>query len=197
MKRLFLMGPIGCGKSTMIRNTLGRDISRAGGFLTVRITDGPKLLGFELVSPCSPRHGHRFLDFENGALQKDRVFSDFGIAYLQTPASFAVADEFGGLELLENEFYNALLAFLQSDIPCIGVLKTEEAAAAMAEKVPLGLVYFQRYQTLLQTLKNDPETQLIPTTGWQNQSTVEILAQWAEKYVRRRCNGAALISGKN
>lgn len=197
MKRLFLMGSIGCGKSTMIRNALGRDISQAGGFLTVRITDGPKLLGFELVSPRALHQGHRFLDFENGTLQKDRVFTDFGISYLQTPASFAVIDEFGGLELLEDDFYNALLTFLQSDIPCIGVLKTEEAAAAMAEKVPLGPIYFQRYRTLLQTLKNDPETQLIPTTGWQDQSTVEILAQWAEKYIRRRCNGAALISGKN
>ena len=98
MKRLFLMGSIGCGKSTMIRSALGRDISQAGGFLTVRITDGPKLLGFELVSPRAFHQGHRFLDFENGTLQKDRVFTDFGISYLQTPASFAVIDEFGDFE---------------------------------------------------------------------------------------------------
>ena len=102
MKRLILMGPIGCGKSTMIQTALGHDITRAGGFLTVRKLDGTQLLGFDLTAPTIPQNGHRFLDFENGAVRNDRVFSDFGIKCLQTPASFAVCDEFGGMELLNK-----------------------------------------------------------------------------------------------
>lgn len=185
MKRLILMGPIGCGKSTMIQTALGQDISRAGGFLTVRKLDGTQLLGFDLTAPTIPQNGHRFLDFENGAVRNDRVFSDFGIKYLQTPAPFAVADEFGGMELLVDDFYNQLMAFLRSDVPCIGVFKTEDAAAAMAEKVPLGDLYSQRYQALLQTLKNDPETTLLSTCGWQDTAAVSAIAQWVNQYVRR------------
>ena len=185
MKRLILMGPIGCGKSTMIQTALGHDISRAGGFLTVRKLDGTQLLGFDLTSPAAPQQGHRFLNFENGAVRNDRVFSDFGIKCLQTPAPFAVADEFGGMELLVDDFYNQLLVFLKSGVPCIGVFKTEDAAAAMAEKVPMGDEYTQRYQALLQTLKNDSETLLLSTTGWQDTAAVSTIAQWVNQHVRR------------
>ena len=39
MKNLFLSGPIGSGKSTAIATALGADLTRAGGFLTVRQRD--------------------------------------------------------------------------------------------------------------------------------------------------------------
>ena len=185
MKRLILMGPIGCGKSTMIQTALGHDISLAGGFLTVRKRNGTQLLGFDLTSPATPQNGHRFLNFENGVVRNDKVFSDFGVKYLQAPAPFAVADEFGGMELLVDDFYNQLLTFLKSDLPCIGVLKTEAAAAAMAEKVPLGALYSRRYQALCQMLKKDPETLLLSTTGWRDAATISAIAQWANQYVRR------------
>ena len=185
MKRLILMGPSGCGKSTMIQTALGQDITRAGGCLTVRKLDGTQVLGFDLTSPATPQIGYRFLDFENGGVRNDWIFSDFGIGYLQTPATFAVCDEFGGIELLVDDFYNQLLIFLKSDIPCIGVLKTEASAAAMANKVPLGKLYSQRYQSLLQMLKNDSETTLLSTTGWQDTAAVSTIAQWVNQHVRR------------
>ena len=63
MKRLILMGPIGCGKSTMIQTVLGQDIARAGGFLTVRKLDGTQLLGFGLVSAWACMIAHNLLLF--------------------------------------------------------------------------------------------------------------------------------------
>ncbi len=39
-RRLLLTGPIGCGKSTLIINTLGSAIRDAGGFLTLRVIRG-------------------------------------------------------------------------------------------------------------------------------------------------------------
>lgn len=185
MKRLFLMGPIGCGKSTMIRTALGNDIFRAGGFLTVRITEGQKLLGFELASPRTPQQGHRFLSFENGVVRNDEVFSDFGVGYLQASASFTVADEFGGMELLVDDFYKELLAFLQSGTPCIGVLKTRSAAERLAEAVPMGDTYFQRYRQLLEMLQADPHTQLLSISGWQDTAAAEQITHWVNQYVRR------------
>lgn len=50
MKRIFLTGPIGCGKSTLIKTVLGDCRNLAGGFVTERILEGGKLTGFELVS---------------------------------------------------------------------------------------------------------------------------------------------------
>ena len=49
-KRLFLCGPSGCGKNTIIRNALGAALAEAGGFVTERASgaDG-KLLGFDLL----------------------------------------------------------------------------------------------------------------------------------------------------
>lgn len=50
MKRIFLTGPIGCGKSTLIRTVLGNSLSVAGGFVTLRVLEDEELVGFDLVS---------------------------------------------------------------------------------------------------------------------------------------------------
>ena len=39
-RRLFLTGPIGCGKSTLIAKALGSTVRHAGGFLTLRVIEG-------------------------------------------------------------------------------------------------------------------------------------------------------------
>ena len=49
-KHLFLTGPSGVGKTTIIKEALGAQIAYAGGFLTERVTDDSgKLLGFDLL----------------------------------------------------------------------------------------------------------------------------------------------------
>lgn len=190
MRRLILMGPIGCGKSTMIRTALGADAARAGGFITVRQAENDRVLGFDLLPAgalATPKQGYRFLDFEDGTVRNDAVFSSVGISLLQDASlhSFAVADEFGGMELLVNDFYTQLLIFLQSEIPCIGVLKTPSAAESLADKVPMGDAYFQRYRQLLEMLQADPHTQLLPISGWRDTAAAEQIARWADHYVRR------------
>ena len=48
-KHLFLTGPSGVGKTTIIKEALVAQIAYAGGFLTERVTDDSgKLLGFDL-----------------------------------------------------------------------------------------------------------------------------------------------------
>lgn len=190
MKRLFLMGKIGCGKSTMIRNALGDAASQAGGFVTLRRTEDEKLLGFDLAPAqilVQTQPSYRFLDFSHGVLREDQVFSTYGIPLLQDAKqhSFAIADELGGLELLVDDFYEQLLDFLRSDTPCIGVLKTPEAAKAMAEKIVLGDLYFERYQQLHRMLENDPDTQLLPTAGWQDTAAADTISCWVCRHIRR------------
>lgn len=191
MKRLILMGEIGAGKSTLIRNALGAEVARAGGFVTRRITENGRLQGFDLApariwsEPNLP--AQRFLDFSQGKRRDDSVFSCFGAVLLREAlqAPFAVADEFGGLELLVPEFYENLVKLLSSDVPAIGVFKTPGAVLALAEQIPLGEDYARKADALCRLLKADPETLLLPVSGWDDNHAIETVQRWAETYVRR------------
>lgn len=191
MKRLILMGEIGAGKSTLIRNALGDDAARAGGVVTRRITEKGTVQGFDLApaaalwNPTLP--AQRFLDFSCGQWRDDSVFSGLGASLLHQAldASFAVADEFGGLELLVPEFYEALVKLLTSDVPTIGVLKTPASVRALAEKIPLGEEYARKADSLRRLLEADPDTLLLPVPGWDDPYATRTVRFWAETYVRR------------
>lgn len=191
MKRLILLGEIGSGKSTLIRNALGEDAIRAGGFITRRITENGAVLGFDLAPAAaisdSSLPAQRFLDFSRGQRRDDGVFSGLGAHLLrQAPdAPFAVADEFGGLELLVPEFYEALVKLLTSDVPVIGVCKTPASVRALAEKIPLGADYARKADTLRALLEADPETLFLPVPGWNDPYATRTVQRWAETYVRR------------
>ncbi len=191
MKRLILMGEIGAGKSTLIRNALGTEVARAGGFVTRRITENGRLQGFDLApariwsEPNLP--AQRFLDFTNGKHREDSVFSGLGATLLKDAqnAPFAVADEFGGLELLVPEFYEGLVKLLSSDVPTIGVFKTPGAVLALVEQIPLGEDYARKADALRTMLEADPETLLLPISGWDDANAIKTVQRWAETYVRR------------
>ena len=191
MRRLILTGEIGTGKSTLIRSTLGADAHRAGGFLTRRVFDGERLLGYELVSAAALEYpdmtGHRFLTLSPSPRRDDAVFAEFGTQLLQEAQSapFAVADEFGGLELLVESFYEQLLCLLQSDTPVIGVLKTPGSLRALSEKVPLGQAYAEKAQILRAVLEADPETVILPISHWDDPFAIRAINNWADAHVRR------------
>ena len=49
-KKLFLMGPTGCGKSKMIRDLLADTLASAGGFVTERSVDeNGSFVGYSLL----------------------------------------------------------------------------------------------------------------------------------------------------
>lgn len=184
------MGPIGCGKSSLIRSCLGEDAAKAGGFVTLRRVEGDRLLGFDLaparalVAENAPRQC--FLDF-TGEIRKDNgVFENFGTQLLAQAGEypFAVADEFGGMELENAAFRRALYAFLSGDTPCVGVLKTPQASAALTRRTGLGGNYPALYAELKACLEADPQTELLPVTGWADRHAQAVLEKWAESYVR-------------
>ena len=191
MKRLILMGEIGAGKSTLIRNALGAGAARAGGFVTRRVLKNGRLQGFELApariwsDPNLP--AHRFLDFSRGKRRDDSVFSGPGAALLAEAlhAPFAVADEFGGLELLVPEFYEGLVKLLSSDVPTIGVFKTPGAVQALSEQIPLGDDYARKVDALRTMLEADPETLFLPIAGWDDNHAIETVRRWTEIHGRR------------
>ena len=136
-KHLFLTGPSGIGKTTLLREELGWMLQTAGGLATVRECDS--VLGYDLL-PAAALGGVegytplRFLDYSvDPPVRDNEVFRSEGVRLLNEAPyySFALLDEIGGYELLIPEFRHALEELLNSETPIIGVLKGRENAAAL------------------------------------------------------------------
>ena len=192
-KNLLICGHIGCGKSTLIRNCLGDHALRAGGYVSLRIQNDRELKGFDLaptaalISDDALKDAQRFLDF--GALKKQdlSVFSGLGTKLLQEALQkpFAVIDEFGGVELLLPEMREALMALLSSPVPCIGVLKDPDASRSLTRRLKLGEDYEAEYRRIFNTLKRDPNTTILRTTGQDDSFAMRQMDLWAEEFVRK------------
>ncbi|WMJ84002.1 nucleoside-triphosphatase [Oscillospiraceae bacterium LTW-04] len=191
-RRLFLSGPIGCGKSTLIRSALGGLAKSAGGFVTERAFDKNGLLiGFNLLPACSIACLNRqctalsFLNFSGGKAQRNNDVFRLDAVRLLTEAMtkpFAIIDEFGGYELLVPEFSQALMAFLESNIPCVGVLKAPAASEALRTSVSLPSEYLDIAAKLRAALKSDPDAEILETSGRGDRNAQATLRAWMEEY---------------
>ena len=184
--RLFLTGPSGCGKSTMIRRELGDRVRRAGGFVTVRTRDeNDTVVGFDIQSADGYGPRDRFLDLTEGRPRIDlEVFSGVGLDYLHRSAerSFAVLDEIGGVEILNESFMNELARYLQGNQPCIGVMKGAGPAGKMVEMMGLTVRYELARRALFEHLRNDPNTCLQECTGWDDPEALKAVRAWVARY---------------
>ena len=186
--RLFLTGPSGCGKSTMISRELGERIQRAGGFLTVRDRDGEgRVTGFDIYSADGYGPRDRFLDLTGERPRMDlEVFSGAGLDYLRRAEerSFAVMDEIGGVELLNDRFMDELARYLRGSQPCIGVMKGPGPAGKLVEMMGLAVRYELARRALYEFLENDPNTDLIEVSGPNDEAALTAVRNWAEKYAQ-------------
>lgn len=146
MNNLFIEGPIQTGKSTLIRKTLREFFgpSHAGvyGFTSQRLTDADgNLLGFRLapagaalsVTADPDACDNVFKAFTAGGSRVDMtVFETTGIRYMDEAFAAAKAgqakiillDEIGGHELSSKAFRQKLYQLLDSEYPCVGVVKS-------------------------------------------------------------------------
>ena len=176
-QRLFLTGPIGCGKSTAIAHALGEKITQCGGFLTRRHREPH--LHFTLESPDG-QSSQIFLDFPDGKprLNMD-AFSQLGVSLLR--GDILVLDEIGGIELLCPEFAAALDHALQTDIPMIGVIKGEGPASALIDTLGLSEVYTHTSDRLRNWLRNNKNT-LLYECGQFDEQALHLAQQWVKEY---------------
>lgn len=166
-RHLFLCGPSGYGKTTMIREALGDRLAEAGGFVTERCTDGSgRILGYDLL-PAAAAAGIegfsplRFLDYSaDPPLRDNEVFRIEAVRLLQEAEyyPFAVLDEIGGFEMVIPQFRSHLSAFLSSPVPCIGVLKAMNGVEELRERFGLGEKYSALALRLREALDTDPDT---------------------------------------
>ena len=176
--RLFLTGPIGCGKSTAIAQGLGDKITQCGGFLTRRYRE-PQL-HFTLESPDG-QYSETFLDFPGGKPTLHwNVFSQLGVDLLR--GDILVLDEIGGIELLNPKFTGALTAALKSDVPILGVVKGEGSARALIETLDLANEYRLAASHLRNWLHQDENTILYECSHYDGTALL-LVKQWTEEYL--------------
>ena len=153
MNNIFLEGPIQTGKSTFIRKLLkerfGPDLNGVSGFTSQRITDPDgRLLGFCLApaaaelsviaDPTGTDNVFKRFTSDDPVVDMD-VFETAGIRYMSEAITKAKAgqtrvvllDEIGGHELQSEAFRTKLYELLDSDCPCVGVIKSPDNTRRM------------------------------------------------------------------
>ena len=185
MKNLFLTGPIGSGKSTSIAAALGAYLPKAGGFLTIRQRDDTGRAVAYWIKRPDGSDGQIIIDYSAKPYTMHlEVFEDLGVRLLEEAAQFdfVILDEIGGFELLSDTFLEALQKLLQSDIPCIGVMKGEGPASKMIQKLGLGDVYLQRAESLRQWMYQDADT-LLYTCGQFDPEGLRLAQKWVNNHI--------------
>lgn len=122
---LFLTGPKGVGKSTLIRGLLAEESGPLGGFFTVKHEGGIYLLPAAGERAFTPEN----LLFRCGHGGDPRRFDNLGCAALADTAGcrLLVMDELGPHEAEARRFQAAVFRALEGDTPIIGVLQQAES----------------------------------------------------------------------
>ena len=190
-KKLFLIGPTGCGKSKMIRDVLADTLASAGGFVTERSVDeNGSFVGYSLL-PAAAAGGvtgfapELYLDCRSFPPVKDHeVFRQTGVRLLEEAIwyPYALLDELGGYELVIPQFAAALEAFLQSGVPCAGALRSPEDAELLRSLLGLSDRYPAKLRSLLEMLKRDPDCRVIELQEDNASAVRAALKAWRAEY---------------
>lgn len=188
-RHLFLCGPSGIGKTTMIREALGEKLAEAGGFVTERRLDrAGGILGYDLL-PAAAAAGIegfsslRFLDYTTDPPARDNeVFRVEAVRLLQEAEyyQFAVLDEIGGFEMVIPQYRSQLGAFLSSPVPCIGVLKAQEGVEELRTRFSLGEKYTALAHRLRKALDTDTNTLVLDVASRGDERALTAIRDWVE-----------------
>lgn len=172
----------------MIRRELGELVHRAGGYVTNRLRDeNGTIRAFELQSADGYGESLRFLDLTGQRPRMDlEVFSGAGADYLRRAGerSYAVLDEIGGVELLDETFMDELGRFLQGSQPGIGVMKGPGPAGKLVEMMGLTLRYELARRALYEHLRSDPNTLLLELNTSDDLATLCAVREWVQEYAK-------------
>ncbi len=191
-RHLFLTGPSGSGKSSLICSALGERLSYAGGLVTRPAKDDTgALIGYTLAPAAvlggvSGLEAPRYLFFTDAGPKTDNeVYRRYGARLLQEAACypFAVLDEIGGFELLIPQFRRALEGLLNQDLPILGVLKPPEEAELFRQYLGIGERFTLQYQRLRQALCDDPDTGIVELREPGDPDARQAVASWITQYL--------------
>lgn len=195
---LFLEGPSGVGKTTLLLAELGPELPWVGGFVTRRLLDeNANTRAFSLTSPDFSRLSslpyasntpNLFLERDGDRMRwRAEVFIGTGLALLASSAEkqLILLDEFGGAEILLDTFRARLLEVLNGGVPCIGVLKTTSHAMKLARTLGLPQEYLRRHRELRKALLSSPYTRLFSVTTETRREAGRLVRQFLLPYRNR------------
>jgi len=185
-RKLFITGASGSGKSYIINKMLGGLRKTAGGFRTVRLEQGG--LRYVLVPSSSDdieNDGLCFLDYRVSPPTKNEdVFSDTAVQLLKDSQAhpFALIDETGGYELLNESFSEALYSLLRSELPIIAVIKGRKNAAELNARFSLGSDYDRALNELYSAIEDLPDGRLVEMKCRGDATVAEAISEWMEQF---------------
>jgi len=129
MKKIFLTGKNGVGKSTVIDKVLSTIKLNFGGFRTLWILDGQKLKGFK-IRDIETGNEEEIAYFNDKFLIHPVIggFENLGVKSLKNAfehKELVVMDELGFLESEAESFKNIVFEVLKSEKMVIGVMKID------------------------------------------------------------------------
>lgn len=148
-KFLFLKGDSGEGKTTLLFECLKPFHRMVGGFYSQRLLNEDGMtMGFRMVpaeEEWIPATVYKkamtnvFIERTDHGFQKNlQIFKTDGLEILRSSAhkELFLLDEIGGIELFVPEFIDKVLSCIDSQVPCIGVLKSHKNFESMRTRIP-------------------------------------------------------------
>ncbi|MDY6827095.1 MAG: nucleoside-triphosphatase [Bacillota bacterium] len=178
VKNLFLLGKIGTGKSTLIRNSLLPCLDQTGGFFVQRVLIGGVCVAFRLLPVTNAEE--YLLEKEQTALEglsniflwnngrgnwqsNFEVFWTTGVRCLHEGLSagkkLILLDEIGGIELHCPPFMEAVKEIIAGPLPVLGVFKAPPNAETLEECLA-GNGITSVNKVFIDELHKDPVTEL-------------------------------------
>lgn len=158
---LFLQGPMGIGKSTLLREALIPAVSVLAGFASQRLVENGKTIGYRAVSvngslcpvetPYSKGTGGVFLLRGNRDVSiLEQIIEQAAQDMQKENVKLLILDEIGGIELTSQRFMASLMRILSGKKPCAGIFKSAENLAHTSSVFGLEQSYPSLHKTLEQ-----------------------------------------------
>ena len=189
MKNLLIEGVSGTGKTTLILETLGNLMDKAGGFVTVRLLDGDgRRTGFAVkkaergAKPDKVFENSdipdRFICFEGESRAEVPKFVELASRYIERAGTFLVMDEFGGIELENGGFADRIAEILENGRPVIGVIKMRENAEHAIKHMTEGSALMEEYESFRRRLEGLKNTQIIRLSDDNREEAKSAIIKW-------------------
>lgn len=184
---LFLEGPRGIGKSTLLRECLLPHQDQLAGFCVQRLFDDGQSVGFRavllggvlppLAREYAPNLDGVFISHGKRDIRVlESIITDVQAAALLPRCKMLLLDEIGGIELGSPPFMATLQGILNGSKPCIGVLKSRENLEHTFRTLHLGQDYRQAHDSLRNTIADNGVIRTLgPTTADRKGIREEIL----------------------
>lgn len=155
------------GKSSLILEVLKPYLADTGGFFVQRLMKDGVCHAFCVekpgfgITPLRPYQDNPRIFIErtkNGWKADEERFFAAAMECLQDyeEKKLILLDEIGGIELASAPFMRLLQRIFESGIPCMGVLKSDESFAKMADTLDTGRSLLERRRELMQGIEKHP-----------------------------------------